>query len=381
MGIKDTLKKLYMAGCSVVGLALPVDKKKVVFSSYFGRGYSDNSKAIAEVLLKRNNGAKLVWLVKDEKEAKSLPSGIIPCPYDSPKRIFQLSTARVWVDNCRKYERFKKKNQYYLQTWHGFPLKRIEKDAIDALGEYYAKGAMRDSAKTDLIISNSAFYTDVIKRSFWYDGEIIKTGTPRNDVFVNGDPAASKKVRDAFSFEEDRKLLLYAPTFRADHSTGAYRIEAERLAKALEGRFGGKWTVLVRLHPNVAKQSAELFTYDNESVADATMYPDMQELLCACDILITDYSSSMFDFALSRKPCFRFALDLQDYMGDRNFYFDYEEIPFPPAYSNDEMISLVENFSEEDYRRGVEEFYARLELLEDGKASERCADWIEDKLS
>lgn len=381
MGIKSITKKLFMAGCSVLGLALPVDKKKVVFSSYFGRGYSDNPKAIAEVLLKRNSGAKLVWLVKDEKEAKSLPEGIIPCPYDSPKRIFELSSARVWVDNCRKYERFKKKNQYYLQTWHGFPLKRIEKDAIDALGEYYAKGAIRDSKKTDLLISNSTFYTEVMERCFWYDGEIKKVGTPRNDVFVNGDPEASRKVREAFSYEDDRHLLLFAPTFRADHSTDAYRIDASRLAKACEKRFGGKWTVLIRLHPNVAKQSAELFTYDNESVADATMYPDMQELLCASDILITDYSSSMFDFALSRKPCFRFALDLEDYIGDRNFYFDYEEIPFPAAYSNDEMIGIVENFSEEDYLCKVEEFYSRLELLEDGKASERCADWIEDKLS
>ena len=129
MGI---IKKLFMAGCWVVSLILPVDKKKVVFCSYYGRGYSDNPKAIAEAMLASKMDAKLVWLVKNEKEAATLPVGIKACPYDSPKRIWALATARVWVDNSRKYERFKKKNQYYLQTWHGFPLKRIERDALEA---------------------------------------------------------------------------------------------------------------------------------------------------------------------------------------------------------------------------------------------------------
>lgn len=378
MGI---VNKLFMAACSVVGLALPVDKKKVVFSSYFGRGYSDNSKAIAEVMLKRGTDAKLYWLCKDEKEAATLPEGVIPCPYNSPKRIFALSTARVWVDNCRKYERFKKKNQFYLQTWHGFPLKRIEKDAVDALGPIYEKGAIRDSKKIDLLTSNSAFYTEVMKRCFWYDGEIAEVGTPRNDVFINGDEGAYAKVRDFFGLSRERKLLLYAPTFRADHSTEAYRLDAKRLAEALEGRFGGGWTILIRLHPNVAAQSKELFSYDGQTIADATMYPDMQELLCASDILITDYSSSMFDFALSKKPCFRFALDVADYMKDRNFYFDFEEIPFPAAYSNDEMVALVEGFDEALYSENRSRFYDSLAFCEDGRASERCADWIIGKLS
>lgn len=377
MGI---INKLFMAGCSVLGLFLPVDKKKVVFSSYFGRGYSDNSKAIAEAMIKSGTKAKLVWLVKDEKEAATLPKEIKPCPYNSPRRIWTMSTARVWVDNCRKYERFKKKNQFYLQTWHGFPLKRIEKDAIEALGPIYEKGARRDSSFIDLLTSNSAFYTDVMKRCFWYDGEIAEFGTPRNDVFVNSSPETNTVVRQAFSFPEDRKLLLYAPTFRADHSTGGYRIDAARLQKALCKRFGGEWTVLVRLHPNVARQSSELFDYDGQTVADATMYPDMQELLCACDILITDYSSSMFDFALSKKPCFRFANDIEDYMKDRNFYFDFAEIPFPYAENNDEMEKLVLEFDEKSYSENVESFYNRLNFREDGKASERCAEWIEKHL-
>ena len=377
MGI---IKKLFMAGCWVLSLALPVNKKKVVFCSYYGRGYSDNPKAIAEAMLEANTDAKLVWLVKNEKEAATLPEGIEACPYDSVKRIWALATARVWVDNCRKYDRFKKKNQFYLQTWHGFPLKRIEKDAIESLPADFERGAIKDSRKTDLLLSNSAFETEVLRRCFWYDGEIAEFGSPRNDVFFNPKPEVLAKVREMFSLPADQKLVLYAPTFRADHSIEAYSLDAQRLHSACCARFGGNWTVLIRLHPNVAQQSKELFAYDGCTVVDATMYPDMQELLSAADILITDYSSSMFDFALSGKPCFLFALDVGAYTKDRNFYFSLENLPFPLVDSNDAMAQLLESFDEEQYNIKRKAFYEELAFCEDGNASRRCASWIEERL-
>lgn len=375
------IKKLFWAFCWVISLVLPVDKKKVVFCSYYGRGYSDNPKAIAEAMIQAKTDAKMVWLVKDEKEAATLPPEIEPCPYDSIKRIWTLATARVWVDNSRKYDRFKKKNQYYLQTWHGFPLKKIEKDAIAALPADYERGATRDSRHINLMVSNSKFYTETIRRCFWYDGEIAEYGTPRNDVFVNPQPDTIKKVKAAFGLPEEQKLLLYAPTFRADHSTDGYRIDANRLAEACCKRFGGNWTILIRLHPNVAGQSKDLFVYDGKVVADATMYPDMQELLVASDILITDYSSSMFDFSISGKPCFRFAIDIDAYAKDRNFYFDLNALPFPLADSNDRMVEIVETFSMEKYTAERDAFYAEIAICEDGKASERCAQWIEGCIS
>ena len=369
-----------MAGCWVLSLVLPVDKKKVVFCSYYGRGYSDNPKAIADAMLAAKIDAKLVWLVKNEKEAASLPAGIKPCPYDSVKRIWELATARVWVDNCRKYDRFKKKNQFYLQTWHGFPLKRIEKDAIESLPADFERGAMRDSKHTDLLLSNSAFETEVLQRCFWYDGEIAEYGSPRNDVFFKPDPKVSAKVREMFALPEGRKMVLYAPTFRADHSIEAYFLDAKRLHDACCKRFGGEWTVLIRLHPNVAQQSKTLFPYDGKTIVDATMYPDMQELLSVADILITDYSSSMFDFALSGKICFLFALDVDAYMKDRNFYFSLQDLPFPLVNSNDAMVNLVETFDVEKYNNKRKAFYDELAFCEDGQASHRCARWIEEKL-
>lgn len=374
------IKKLFMAGCWVMSLVLPVNKKKVVFSSYCGRGYSDNPKAIAEAMLASDTKAKLVWLVKNEQEAATLPAGIKPCRYGSVKMIFSLATARVWVDNCRKYARFKKKGQYYLQTWHGFPLKRIEKDAQEALGPEYVRGAVKDSRQTDLLLSNGTFETTVLRRCFWYDGEIAEFGSPRNDTFLNPDPAVPDKVRRAFDLPQEQKLVLYAPTFRADKSMEAYCLDAVGLRTACQKRFGGRWTVLIRLHPNIAAQSKELFPYDGATIVDATMYPDMQELLLASDILITDYSSSMFDFALSGKPCFLFALDVAEYRKDRNFYFALDDLPFPLADSNAAMVSAVEQFVQEEYDRKRVGFYNDQGVCEDGKASQRCAQWIEERL-
>ncbi len=374
MGI---LKKLYYAGVSVLGLAAPIRKNRVVFSSYYGRGYSDNSKAICEALLKRTGELDLVWLCKDEKEAATLPEGVRAVKYDSPARILALSGARVWVDNCRKYERFKKNGQYYLQTWHGFPYKRIERDVVESLGgAYYERGARRDSAKIDLLLSNGGFVTETLSRTFWYDGEIAEWGSPRNDVFFLENADVRAAVRKAFRLPAEQKILLYAPTFRADHSTDGYRLEAEAVRKACVARFGGEWSVFIRLHPNVAAQSEGLFSYDGRGIVDATMYPDMQELLLGCDFLVTDYSSSMFDYALSKKPCLRLALDREAYLKDRNFYFTEEGLPFPQAESNEALCELIRSFDEKTYREKWDAFVQTTAFCDDGRASERCAERI-----
>ena len=136
----DIAGKILRTGARVIGRCAPIKKRKIVFTSYVGRGYSDNPKAIAEELIKRGTKADMVWLVRDEKEAKTLPKEIRPCRINSLKHIWELSTARVWVDNCRKYDKSKKKNQFYLQTWHGFPLKRIEGDVETALEILRANG-------------------------------------------------------------------------------------------------------------------------------------------------------------------------------------------------------------------------------------------------
>lgn len=365
----------------VVGKVLPINSHKILIFNYSGRGFGDNAKGVVEELLRRNSKARIIWAVKNEKERASLPPEIEACLFDSVACVYHQVTAKIWIDNCRRFFVYKKKNQYYLQLWHGFPIKRIEGDVADKLEDTYVKNAIKDSRHTDLLLSNSTFCTEVLRRTYWYDGEIAEYGSPRNDVFFRDNTAIRKKVLNAFGLPEDRKLVLYAPTFRADHSTDAYQLDAEQVQKACAKRFGGDWTVLIRLHPNVATLSGDLFHYDGENIADGTMYPDMQDLQCAADILITDYSSTIVDFSLSQKPGLRFALDMEEYRKDRGTYFTPEELPYPLTESNEALQKAILEFDEEHYRATLQAFFEKNGFKEDGNASARCADWIEAHLN
>ncbi len=372
--------KILRTGGRLIGRIAPINKRKIVFCSYHGRGYSDNPKAIAEELLRRKTDADMVWLVKDEKEAATLPEGIRPCKYGSLRHILELSTAKVWVDNCRKYDKHKKKKQFYLHTWHGFSVKRVEADAEHVLEPGYVMCAKRDSSFIDLLTVYGEWDCEIYKKCFWYDGDIAVWGVPRNDVFINNDGSAKKKVAKELSLPEDRHLLLYAPTFRADHNLDVYDIDVAAIKAACEKSLSGEWTVLLRLHPNIAQKSKELFPYDGVNIVDATMYPDMQELLLASDILLTDYSSSMFDFAMSGKPCFIYAPDVEAYKADRNFYIELHELPFPLAYDREQLIKNMESFDAKKYKADREQFFRERGFVMDGKSSARCADWIEERL-
>lgn len=378
MALHDLVSKGLWGLCTL----MPIDKKKVLFSSYYGRGYSDSPKAIAEALLASGEDVNLCWLVKSEAEAATLPAGITPVNQNNPlERIKAYSTSRVWVDNCRKYVPRKRKGQFYMQTWHGFALKMIEADATQALEDAYIQGSKNDSRMTDVIVSGSGFMSGIYRDSFWYEGAVEELGTPRNDIFF-GDTcsALAKKVRLTLHLPESRRLALYAPTFRVDQNLDCYALDAKKLVSACEARFGGEWTVLIRLHPNIAGKSAGLFPYDGEKILDATSYPDMQELLAGADLLLTDYSSSMFDYALTGKPCVQFALDVEEYTRERNFYFPLTGLPFPMARSNDELESIIRNYDQAQWTGRWEQFRQENGFREDGQASGRCARWILDRL-
>ena len=358
---------------------LPIDRNKVVFSSFYGKSYSGNPKAITQALLQKQADVKIIWLLRGDAMT-DLPEGVTAVDYDSVRRIRELSTAKVWVDNCRKGARFKRKNQRSLQTWHGLALKQIERDAADKLPPDYETYARRDSAQCDAMVSNCAHMTKLYRNSFWYDGPVLEYGSPRNDLLLTGSTASSEKVHKFFRLPQKQKLVLYAPTFRADHSTEPYQLDCEQLRAACKSRFGGDWTVLIRLHPAVEQLSGGLFAYDGTEVCNATLYPDITELLAACDVVITDYSSLMFDFAITGRPCFQFAVDVEAYKNDRSFYFPLTGLPFPLADSNKTLCENIRAFDVPSYAAKWEQFSEAMGLREDGHAAERCADWILEQI-
>lgn len=353
---------------------LPIRKNKVVIMSFGGKGFGGNPKAIALALHEKLPDLDLVWLTQENDHG--LPDYIRPVRFGTFAAVRELSSAKVWVNDSRGGERYKKKGQFYIQTWHGFAHKKIEAAAEGSLPESYVRQCKRDSSHIDLILSGSRFMTEIYRRDFWYSGEVAEYGTPRNDVFFTDTEKVRARVLRSLSLPDKRKLLLYAPTFRRNGSLDAYRLDASRVADACARRFGGDWTLLVRLHPNVAEESRKLFVYDGIKLADVTSYPDMQELLAAADVLLTDYSSSMFDFALTGKPCFRYAADLEDYLADRGFYFPAESLPFPLATGEDELVKIVLTFDSDSYSASLARFTEKNGFCEDGSASSRAAEVI-----
>jgi len=193
----------------------PIQKNKIFFQNYNGKGYGDNSKYIAEELLRCGYDLILVWAVR-RKYKGNIPKKIKTVPYISIRAIYECATAKIWIDNCRKQLFVRKREeQYYIQTWHGtINFKKVEKDVENKLLSFYVKHAKYDSTIADLFLSDSKFTSQLYRSSFWYNGEILECGTPREDILINQNQHLKEKVRKYFNISEKTKIILYAPTFR-----------------------------------------------------------------------------------------------------------------------------------------------------------------------
>ncbi len=356
----------------------PIEQHKIFFVSYYGRGFGDNGKAIILSLKEKGKIYRFYWAVKKGEE-DNFPDFVKPVRYLSISYFYHLATSKIWVDNARKNIYVaKRKQQYYIQTWHGDPmLKKIEKDAEDALGPDYVKLAKHDSTMTDLVIANSDFGVKLFTNRFWYTGEVWKAGSPRLDMLKKEDPLLTKSIYRKLQISENKKILLYAPTFRDDHNISCYSLDYPLLRSTLENQWGGGWVILVRLHPNIGKKEVETvkITYCDWLI-DASSYDDMYELLRVSTMLITDYSSTMFEAASIQLPVFLYAADRASYINDRGFYFEYEKLPFPQAETMDELVEVIEAFNFSFYQKCVMDFCRQLGILEPGGAASRIASRI-----
>lgn len=351
-----------------------IQNSRVVFCNVWG--YGDNARYIAEEFLQqvRRNSvrAELIFITNHPHLAKA-PEGIRLLRTNSCSAIFALATAKVWVDSNRKegYLR-KRRGQYYIQTWHGgVPLKKIEGDCADYLGKTYIRRAKWDSAMTDLYLSNGGFCTKLYRRAFWYTGEILECGTPRLDCLLRQTTQSGDRVRNEYQIEKGTKLAIYAPTYRNLRETEVYLKELPELLNVLEQRFGGSFVLLVRLHPLSAGLS-ENFLY-GKNIKNASAARDFYELLKASEVLITDYSNTMFEAALAGKTVFLFLKDWKEYEQERGLYFELKELPFPHAEKEEELRREIAMFSETEYQERVQQFFKKLQIKETGYASELAA--------
>jgi CDP-glycerol glycerophosphotransferase len=353
----------------------PVKPNKVIIMSYWGKGFGDNGKPIALKLMELYPEIDIVWATNGSTEG-SLPEGIRGVKYNSLKFYIEMATAGVWLNNCRmSKEIIKRKGQFYIQLWHGgVPLKKIEKDTQATLEKTYIEHAIYDSQIADVIISGCDYYSNIVRTAFWYNGEILECGTPRLDAIFSITPDDVKQIRNTAGLPTDKKVILYAPTFRVDYRTDCYKIDFERVLNELKAKTGDEWVFAVRLHPNVAWK-ADFINY-SDRVINATEYPDLYELIPASDAVISDFSSLMFEAGMLEKPVFLFATDIEEYTKDRELYFDMHDLPFVLAESNDEFVDAIQNFDADEYLINLKKFNKQMNYCENGNASQILAERI-----
>lgn len=365
--------------------SLSIKNNKIVFSNTKGNlGYGCNPKYIAEELLKQKLPYELVWLVNTKLkniDLNNFPKNIKIVNYRNKNALKELATAKIWIDNqwklyhCKK-GLTKKDGQYYIQTWHGsLGIKKIGKDSpCDSINNniYFSQ---IDTNMIDYLISNSEFEDNVYKNRFSNKGEICKFGHPRNDIFFKTNDKMKQKLFKELNIAQNTNIILYAPTFRNKtirQNLDCFDLDYINLLNKYEKLTSQKYVLLVRKHP----ETEFIKNIDNKKIIDVSRYPDMQELLVCADVLISDYSSCMFDFMLSRKPCFIYATDIEEYNNERGFYYPLETTPFPIATNNEELINNIKNFDYEKYKIKVEEFLKEKGCIEDGHASERVVELI-----
>lgn len=340
--INNLLKK----AVSLFFYILPIDKKKITFANFSGKGYGCNPKYLADEFLKDGN-YKLIWFVSNVKD-ESIPEGIIKVKYGSLKHYYHMITAKLWIENIRNGLKpiFKRKGQIYLQTWHsGIGIKGIEKDVEESLSKGYIKKAKKSGKWEDYILSGSDFQTNQMKCAFWTMAEIVKLGIPREDGLLQRNESIIEDVKKQFNIQ-NKKIILYAPSFRVDKDFYKnLNLDVNKLQKTFEDKFGGDFVVAVRLHPNDATEENKAIFKD---ALDFNLISDSNIALQVSDYTISDYSTVVFDFARLGKPSFIFAPDHDTYIkNERKLYIDLKDTCFPYAETFDDLLSNISNLKKD----------------------------------
>lgn len=345
-----------------------VQPRRVFFSSFKGKAYSDSPRFISEALHELRPDLEIVWQLSNPADAPDYVRAVKP---HSLRALTELATARCIVDNFnRPIHLLKFPGQLYVQTWHGDRgFKKMLYDMNDGL-------AYPDGAQMDLAVSGSRFGTKNFRTAFRYDGEVLQQGMPRNDRLVHPDPAEIARIRQSLNIPENTRVLLYAPTFR-DATSGSdlkAGFDLTRAIARLSRATNQKWLCLTRAHDQNRK-----ITTDAADVRDMTDYPEMSDLLLIADMLITDYSSSAGDYVLLRRPVVLYQPDLSSFVqSDRDMYFDMKTCPYVRAESESALYSLLDHPEALiPSCQQVLDFYGATET---GRSTELVTQWISAKI-
>lgn len=382
----------------------PTDEKLVYFESFGGRSCGDSPRAIYQAMLsdERFSGHHFVWGFKTAELVSDLEND--PFFSDGRTRLVLVGSAEYFdviasagynVQNMRLPEFvYPKEDQVFVQCWHGTPLKRLGDDikmkttgalnSSDELAERYRI----DGSKWTYLVSPSPYATEHLSHAFGLSDQrraevALEVGYPRNDelVWAREDSTGERRriARSSLGIPHDKKVLLYAPTWRDDaYQVGVgYTLDYLADFALLQKGLGDGWVVLFRPHYLIGNRvdlsSLEGFVYD---VAD---WPNINDLFISSDVLVTDYSSVMFDYADLRQPIMLYVPDFERYASDtRGFYFNISEIPGPCCASTNDLVEALGNLDEywKEYGPAYDAYVGRFCPRDDGHASERVIDCV-----
>ena len=356
---------------------IPPQKDKFFFVSLNGNNYGDNVKCLSDYILKHYPNSTIVWAFSEIYFNK------VNC--DTKKVIlgtfayyYHILSSKYIIHNVGfRFEQFRKrKGQIILNTWHGTTLKKLGVDYYKhqsgMMYKLFGYDYIEYNAKmTDLFLSGSRYMSNIFHNALLQEMEVIhEVGTPRNDVFFQDRPDIIKKVREYFSIDDNSFILLYAPTFREDFSIEYYDVDLKRIESIIEIQKARRVSVIVRWHPKFVNLHSKVENILPSELIDATYYPDMQELLYASDMLVTDYSSSMFDFMYSYKPVLLYVPDRELY--ERGFYYDIDKLPFIVVNKNSEIEEKLNSYDQNEYIERLGAFFEEIGSVECGMATAKA---------
>ena len=352
----------------------------IIFESFLGKQYSDNPKAIFHHIKKNYPDYELFWSLNKESILLYEHEDIQVIKRLSLKWVIYMGRAEYWITNTRLPLWIPKpKDTIYLQTWHGTPLKKLGIDIEDikmpgTTTESYKRNFTAEAEKWDYLISPNDYSTQIFKRAFQFQGQVIESGYPRNDVLFSNE-ISKVNLQKKLKLPSSKKIILYAPTWRDNqyYTKGKYKLNLELDLEALKREFSENFIIILRTHYLITEH-LDLSKY-NDFVYDFSSYSDISDLYLVSDILITDYSSVFFDYANLRRPILFFVYDLEEYRDEvRGFYFNLEECaPGPLLETNEQLINAIKSTSVGTFvpDQKYESFINTFCSLEDGYAVER----------
>ena len=387
---KYTARTLYYIGTHVLR---PKDNI-ILFESSNGRNYTGNPRYVYEEIMNQglDEEFKCVWVFMKPKE-HTIPGNAIKVKRSYFKFLYYALVSGAWIfDSRHLYYLKKNKKTKYIQTWHGTPLKKLglDMDYLNMSGdqdiEKYHETFTKNSADWQYLISQNSYSSEIFRRAFAFNGEMLEIGYPRNDILVNNNNEEYiDKLKAKFNIPKDKKVILYAPTWRDNeyYQKGEYKFATEMDFDQMHSELGDDYVLIVKFH-YLVKENIDWSKYGG-FVIECDAQWDIQELYLVSDIMITDYSSVMFDYAILRRPMLFFTYDLKFYKDSlRDFYFDMlEEVPGPLIENTTDLVNEIKNLNIEEYEEKYGEKYDRFQNkyneFDKGTASKYIIDLIRNK--